>query len=290
MAWHPQDLVADTDLVAYERTILTQFGVTDWKAKRQKAIEGWLFPLIASAGLDPYRLRTRAQATTVFGVTSGVYTDYSDRAKNTTTDDIPLVTILAASSDALVIGAPWQFRGVSLRMLDAVSSAARTLTVETWRDQWKAFVPADLSDETKATNGTPFSKGGAITWTMPEDWVVRTLNNSAALYFARLRLDGAPTGAALGQIGVIRRSCLCDAVAFRTLCYIFREAPQQQDGPWDARADWYEKQAEDAWQRNLPLLGREFDSETVDDVIDPTEGTQTTDTASGGSGWSWDRA
>ena len=126
MSWHPNDLVSDTDLLAYERTVLTQFGAADWQAKRQKALEDWLFPLLASSGLDPYRLRTRFTPAQVWGVTAGVYTDYTDRAKNTTADDIPLATMLAAAGDALVIGAPHQFRGVSLRMLDAVSTVGAT--------------------------------------------------------------------------------------------------------------------------------------------------------------------
>lgn len=290
MSWAPNDLVSDTDLVAYERTMLTQFGASDWQAKRQKALEDWLFPLLASAGLDPYRLRTRFQPGQVWGFTSSAYTDYTAAAKNQTVDDIPLSTILAASGDALIVGAPWQFRGLSIRMFDQVSSAARTLTVETWRDEWKAFtLGTDCTDGTIATAGKPFSKGGTVTWTVPEDWVVRTVNNSVALYFARLRLSGAPTGASVGQVSVIRRSCLCAAAALRTLAMIFHEAPTQQDGPWAEKAEWYEKQAEDAWQRVQPLLGREFDIDPVDDVIDKTEATQTTDLASNGLGFSLDR-
>jgi hypothetical protein len=286
MAYHPNDLVADTDLVAYERTILEQFGADEWQAKRQKAIEDWLFPLLASSGLDPYRLRTRAVPGQVWGVTSGVYTDYTAKAQAQTPDQIPLSSILASANDALVIGAPWQFRGVSLRMLEAVSTIAASLTVEVWRDQW---VSVAAIDETVSTEGIPFSKGGTITWPVPEDWVTRPVNNSGHLYFARIRLSAAPTGASLGQVSVIRRSALCAAVTFRTLCQIFREAPTQQDGPFQAKADWYEKQAEDAWQRVLPLLGHEIDNDPVDDVIGLTEANQTTARASGG-GWTLERS
>ena len=289
MSWHPNDLVSDVDLQAYERTVLSQFGATEWQAKRQKALEDWVFPLLASSGLDPYRLRTRFQPDQVWGFTSSVYTDYTSAAKNQTADDIPLATGLASASDALVIGSPWQFRGVSIRMLDAVSSAASTLTVECWRDTWKAFPAAGVSDVTVQTNGKPFSKGGAIQWTVPEDWVVRPVNNSASLYYVRLKLSAVPTSAAIGQVSVIRRSCLCAAATLRTLAYIFHEAPSQQDGPWTAKAEWYEREAEHAWQRVQPLLGREFDTDTVDDVIDKTEATQTTEEATHGGGWALER-
>jgi hypothetical protein len=287
MSWAPQDLLSDSDLVAYERTILTQFGTVDWKSRRSKAIEDWLFPLLASAGLDPQRLRTRYQPASVLGSTSSAFTDYTSTAQSTTTDDIPLASILAASSDALYIGAPWQFRGLSIRMLDAVSSVASTLTVELWCDAWKDVAK---EDSTQATSGKPFSKGGAITWTLPEDWVVRAVNSSAALYWARIRLSTAPTSAAIGQVSAIRRSSMCAPVTLRTLALIFREAPIQQDGPWMEKAEQYAKDAEDAWQRIQPLLGREFDTETVDDTIDAEEATQTTEQASAGGGWSLERA
>jgi hypothetical protein len=288
MSWSPNDLVSDADLQAYERTILNQFGQDEWQAKRQKALEDWLFPLLASSGLNPYRLRTRFQPQAVFGYTSSVYTDLTTLAQSTTADTINLATTLAASSDALVIGAPWQFRGVSIRMLDSVSSAASNLTVEIWRDQWKTSVSEHVTDGTVGTIGKPFSKGGAITWTVPEDWVVRPVNSSAALYYARLRLSAAPTGATIGQISVIRRSHLCAAATLRTLACIFYEAPISQEGPWKDKAEWYEREAQHAWERVQPLIGGEFDTDPVDDVIDADEATQTTDQASGG-GWTLER-
>ena len=286
MSWHPNDLVSDTDLSSYERTILTGFGANEWQAKRQKALEDWLFPLLASNGLDPYRLRTRYQPDQVWGVTSSVFSDLTSKAKDRTADTITLNTVLAAGSDYLAVGAPWQFRGLSIRMLDTVNAVASALTAEIWCDAWSSVT---VSDGTAATTGKPFSKGGAITWTVPENWVTRPLNGSNDLYFARLRVATPLTNATkCGQISVIRRSALCAAATLRTLAYIFHEAPTQQDGPWKEKADWYEQEAQHAWERSLPLLGREFDTETVDDVIDASEATQTTDTASGG-GWSFER-
>lgn len=286
MAWHPNDLVSDVDLQAYERTVLTQFGAPEWQSKRQKALEDWLFPLLTSVGLDPYRLRTRYQPAKGFTLTSSVYTDVTSKMQAQTADTIDLAAALASSSDALIIGAPWQFRGVSFRMFDDVSSAARTLTTELWEDAWTNTA---VTDGTAATQGMPFSKGGAITWTVPENWVVRPVGaDTTYLYYARFRLSDVPTGAKLGQVAVIRRSCLCAAAAMRTLAYIFHEAPTQQEGPWDRKAEWYEREAQHAWERVLPIVGKEFDSDTVDDVIDASEATQTTDQASGG-GWSFER-
>lgn len=285
MSWHPNDLVSDADLVAYEQTILTQFGQDEWQAKRTKALEDWLFPSLAVAGFDPYRFRTRYQPTLVYGFTSSAYTDYTAESRVVGVDGIPLATVLAASSDALYIGAPWQFRGVSIRMFDAVSTAAATLTVEAWRDAWVAMA---VDNGTAATAGKPFSKGGTLAWTVPDDWVVRPINSSDALYWVRISLSAAPTSAAIGQIGVIRRSVVCGPAALRTLYYIFREARTSQDGPWEAKAEQYLLESEQAWQRVQPLLGREFDTDVVDDQVSAAEAVQTAAEVTGG--WTLERA
>lgn len=39
MSWHPNDLLTDEDLRAYERDILTRFNVSDWETRRGKAME-----------------------------------------------------------------------------------------------------------------------------------------------------------------------------------------------------------------------------------------------------------
>ena len=228
MSWHPGDLVADTDLTAYERTILTQHGAADWQSRRQKVLEDWLWPILRAKGLAPERFRTRYVAEAVLGNTSSTFTAFTSAAENVTTDDLNLATILAASSDYLAIGSSRQFRGVSVRMLDAVNTAAATLTVELWQDAWTGV---SATDGTLATTGKPFSRGGAVSWTVPGEWVLRSLNSLGPYYWARLRLSAAPTGAKASQVACIRRSALCAPATLRTLALIFREAPMQQDGP-----------------------------------------------------------
>ena len=286
-SWAPNDLVSDTDLIAYERTILSQFGQSDWQAKRAKTLEDWLFPLLVQQGLEPQRLRTRYTPSEVYGYTSAAFTDYTAASQNQTTDDLPLATILAAGTDYLYIGSPEPFRGLSLRMHEAVSAQASTLTVALWRDAWRSVT---VTDGTAATAGTPFGRGGAITWTLPEDWVTRIVNGSGHRYWARISVSAAPTAlTSAGQLAVIRRSALCAPATLRTLYQIFHEAQTSQDGPWRDKADTYRQMAEEAWLRCLPLVGREFDTDPVDDVVDATEATRTTDEVSGG-GWRWERA
>lgn len=287
MSWNPNDLLTDADLEAYERDILTRFNVVDWQQRRAKTLEDWLWPQLRFNGFAPERFRTRYTPHIAFGYTSSVYTDITTAVTNATADDVNMATILAAASDAIVIGSAQQFRGVSVRLLEAVSSAAATLTVELWQDGWRG-VP--VSDGTQAIPGTPFSRGGSITWQVPDDWVIRTLSTSTTPYcYARLRLSAAPTGAAIGQISVIRRSVLAACVTYRTLAAIFREAPMAQDGPWAERASFYETEAALSFQRALTLVGGEFDADVpTDDTLDRDDESQTRDQA--GSPMRWERA
>ncbi len=286
MSWHPNDLVSDADLLAYERTILTQFNVADWQAKRLKALEDWLWPQLRERGYPAERFRTRIAATSVLSSTSSVFTDQTDAASDATADDLNLTTILAAGTDYLALGSAQQFRGVSVRVLDGVNSVAATLTVESWQDAWTAMT---VTDTTQLTIGKPFSKGGTVIWVVPDNWTVRALNSSDPLYWVRLRLSAAPTGLRVGQISCIRRSVLCAPATFRTLALIFREAPVSHKSPWIEKADFYEREAQLAINRAWPLVGGEFDLNVPpDDVVDATEIAQTSDTAA--TPFRWERA
>lgn len=283
MSWMPNDLVSDADLVAYERTLFTAFNVEDWQARRQKALEDWLFPLLEGRGYPVQRLRTRFIPSKVFGYTSSAYTDKTTAAQ--TSDGLDLAVILAGASDALYVGFTDPFRGLSLRQLDAVNATATAPTFALWNDAWVA--PENLINDTIA-NSIPFAKGGAVLWTLPESWVPRAVNSSDPLYWLKLTVSVVPTGAKVGPITVIRRSRLCAAVTFRTLSLIFREAPTSQDGPWLQKAEFYEAEAERAWLRVVGYLGSEFDVDG-DDAISDDEAEQTDASVTGG-GWTLERA
>jgi hypothetical protein len=287
MSWQPNDLVTDADLVDYEADVLTNFGKVEWAARRRKALEDWLWPQLRAARFVPERFRTRFQPDKVWRYVSAVYADVTDATKDTTSDDVPLATIFALSTNYLYVGSAQAFRGLSVRVLDSVNAVAATLTVEYWGDEWGVL---GVTDGTAKSAGKPFSGGGAITWDLPGDWVVRPVNSSAPLYWVRLKLSAAPTaGTAASQIGCIRRSSLCAPVTFRTLMHIFREAPTAQDGPWREKAEWYEQEANASLERALLILGGEFDTVTPDDVVDETEATQTTAEVTGGA-WTMERA
>lgn len=285
MSWSPNDLVTDLDLLVYESQVLTQFAVTDWAEKRGKALEDWLRPILLGRGFDLNRLRTRYEPDAVKPFTGGVYTDELGDSKSETADDLNLATIFTtAATDALYIGSKAPFRGLSVRMLDTVSSVTSTLSVKYWNDAWTDLT---VTDKTQNTAGKSFSKGGAVTWRLPTDWVGRSVNSSEPYYYVKLTVTQTPTGATAGQIGVIRRSALCAPVTHRTLMLIMKEAPTGGPGPWEQKAAWHETEADAALQRALQILGGEFDTDESEQVSEE-ESEQTAAEVSYGT-WTMER-
>ncbi len=287
MSWFPNDLVSDVDLQTYEGAILTQFQKTDWQDKRGKALEDWIGPILRTQGYDIERLRTRYECDQVWGYTGSAYTDKTSAAKDTSTDDLNLATIFTtAATDALYIGSTKTFRGLSIRLLDAVSAVSAVLTVSYWADGW---VNLAIKDDTSKVTGKAFSAGGAVSWRVPSGWVKRAISTSGSFYFVKVTISATPTGAKASQVGVIRRSALCAPATFRTLELIMREAPTGGSGPWSEKADYYKDEASQALQRALQIVGGEFETDDPPtDVLSPDEADQTVEEA--GGGWRMERA
>jgi hypothetical protein len=284
VSWHPNDLVSDVDLLDYEAGIL-QMGQTTWQSKRTKALEDWLFPILKGRGLNPHRLRTRYEADAVYGYTGATYSDKTAASQDTTADDLNLATIFASvGADALYIGSVEPFKGLFIRLLESVNTAAAVLSVAYWNGNWENLL---ISDGTIQVAGKTLSAGGSVTWLLPVDWATRVVNASASLYWAKVTISATPTSAKAGQISCIRGSALRAPATFRTLQLIFQEAPTGGDGPWREKAQFYKDEADAALQRALPLVGGEFDSDESD-VVDTGEADQTTDQV--GGGWALVRA
>ncbi len=271
MSWHPNDLITDLDLLAYESTLLTTFNRTEWDEKRGKALEDWLWPILRANGYDTEKFRTRYQPDQVWGYTGAAYSDKTDAATDETSDDLNLATIFATpASDAILVGSVKAFRGLSWRMLDAVSSVAGSVSVEYWADRWTQI---PIADDT-TIEGDIFARGGAMIWRVPSDWTKRVVSSGDPLYYVRVKVTATPTAAKAGQLGTIRRSALCAPAAYRTLALIMREAPTSADGPWREKAAWYEAEANASLERALQIVAGEFDTDE-DDQIDPDEEDQT---------------
>lgn len=270
-SWHPDDLIGDADLVDYEHRILDDYGVDNWRGRRTKALEDWLFPVLRGQGFNPDRLRTRFAPDQAWAYTAPTYSDVSGVVKDDTGDDLNLATLFATvGTDALYIGSSSRFRGLWFRLLDSVSSATGDLRVAYWAGQWR---PLSIADGTRAVSGKTLSAGGSVTWTLPVDWATRPVNGSAPRYWARVMVTATPTSALLSQIGCIRASVLRAPAVFRTLSLIFREAPASQSGPFTEKAEYYEGEADAALQRALLIVAGEFDTDG-DEVISVTESQQ----------------
>jgi hypothetical protein len=285
VSWHPNDLVTDDDLVSYERDILAGQGATEWQARRTKALEDWLFPLLQGRGFDPHRLRTRYEADALYSYTASTFGDLTSASRDLTADDLDLAAVFATvGTDALYVGSVKPFRGVFVRMLDSVSSTASTLTVSYWSGAWE---PITIANGT-AIGSKTFATGGAVSWQMPSDWSTRAVNGSEQLYWVKLTVSATPASAKATQVGVIRASALRAPATFRTLQLIFQEAKTGADGPWDEKATFYREEAEAALSRVMPIIGGEFDTDKSDQVSE-AESEQTAEQAGGGD-FRWERA
>ncbi|MGE0451787.1 MAG: hypothetical protein AB7Q29_19595 [Vicinamibacterales bacterium] len=284
MSFHPLDLVGDADLQAYERQILTQFGGPVFDDKRRKALEDWLFPILTSAGFDPYRLVTRAAVAQALGYTGSAYADVTAATQDGTEDDVDLAAVFATpATDALLIGSARPFVGLAVQMAEAVSAVASELGVAYWNGAWSGLPIADRTSR----GGAAFGGGGSVTWATPIDWQRRSLSGSPSRYWAKVTVSATPASAKAARISVIRASCLRAPATFRTLQLIFAEAPTVADGPWVEKAEFYKGEAEIALQRALQICGDEFDSDDSGQ-IDGDEATQTVEQVTGG-GWSLER-
>jgi hypothetical protein len=288
MSYSPNDLTTDLDLLAYEAGILSSFGKTDWRAKRTKALQDWLWPQLRGQGFNPTRFRTRYEPDVVASFISPTYADVTGAATNVTADDLNLATVFATvGTDALYVGSSQPFRGLSLRMLAGVTATANVASVAYWNDAWTSLV---VTDGTQSTSGVSFSKGGAISWATPDDWVVRPVSTFDRLYWVKVTTTATPSSATAGQVGVIRASLLTAPVTLWTLALIMLEAPTSGSGPWAEKRKEYERLAQDALQRALPSLGGEFETDDPPtDQISEDEADQTTEEATGGP-WRLERA
>jgi hypothetical protein len=127
-------------------------------------------------------------------------TDYSEAAQDGSTGtDVVLSSLdTLANGDALWVGSHVPFRGV-VADVDAANGTASVLTGTYWNGS--ALTDISLTDGTTSAGAT-FAVDGAITWTVPTDWVAAPLAliGSAAssvpfsgnpLYWVRLVVSAA---------------------------------------------------------------------------------------------------
>lgn len=129
-------------------------------------------------------------------------TDYTDAAQDAdAATDVVLSSLdTFANGDAVYLGSHIPFRGV-ICDVDAANANASTLSAD-YRKSDGTWAALSVTDGT-ASGGATFAQDGAITWTMPTDWVAEALatavsttgaavpHRSAPLYWARLKVSAA---------------------------------------------------------------------------------------------------
>lgn len=129
----------------------------------------------------------KLQITTDDGVS---YTNSSANVIDNSTSTVASLNSLdtAANGDWVVIGGPQPFLGVAIDQVTLNSNTA-TLTVEYWNGSaWTAV--SNMVDGTIASSVRTLGQDGQITWTIPTDWVVSTINGISS-YWVRLSVSAA---------------------------------------------------------------------------------------------------
>lgn len=130
------------------------------------------------------------QAFTYIGTTyTDVTSSLTDRDTSTT-----LSMNDWATTSILYLGCDEQFRGFYVDVGNTNSNAS-VIDAEYWDgNSWEDLTE---TDNTANPGGTALGQDGDVTWTVPTDWDVTTVNNSASMYWVRvkysLQLDASVT-------------------------------------------------------------------------------------------------
>ena len=92
------------------------------------------------------------------------------------------------TTDILYVGCEAQFGGLRVDMTASVNANASVMDAE----YWNGTTWADLTEtDGTASGGKMFAQSGAITWTMPTDWALTSVNGSPQLYWMRIKVSAA---------------------------------------------------------------------------------------------------
>jgi hypothetical protein len=116
------------------------------------------------------------------------FTDYSDAAQDgSASTDVVLSSLgTLAQGDYVYVGAPRKFAGIAVDV-DGANVNAATMAVHYWSgNQWNNITPTDGT----ASGGATFGQDGNVTWTVPTNWVKKSING-VELYWARISVSAA---------------------------------------------------------------------------------------------------
>lgn len=255
MGYNRLALVSSADIGALEPEATSSsrpWGSADWpkqcsEAKRDLKI--WIETDFADIPGAADRITDRWNADWAFRFTGGSYVDITNELRNDTQEDVNLATAFATfGTDRIYIGAPFEFQGLFVKLLNHVNAIASVLTVKYWaNNQWTTI---QVIDGTSAS-GKTFAQSGRLTWTPPIDWERRQLNGTAdEYYWVELSISAALTaGTAATQILPIRAPDALKRIAtYLALYHILNGLATAAATP----ADWQTK-AQAYWDKAVAL-------------------------------------
>ncbi len=138
--------------------------------------------------------RTNAQVSAAISDDGGAFTDETADANDSGTDDVVLSTASRQVNDAFYIGDATLFGEAQITVSTATTDGAVT-----W-EYWDSAAWSALSDVVDATSSFLTAGDGlSVTFTIPSDWVVTTVNSQGPFFYIRARVTTIGTGvAALG--------------------------------------------------------------------------------------------
>lgn len=125
---------------------------------------------------------------------AGVFTTFTNEAKDETTADIDLLPVTPAQNDAFYFGdVNFPFEQITID----ISTAATTSTI-TW-EYWNGSSWTALSSVTDDTTNLTVTGKNTIDYTLPSDWVSTTINSQAAYWVRARQSNASPSGQALAS-------------------------------------------------------------------------------------------
>lgn len=282
MSWSHLSLVTDGDIGELEPEAVhgdSPWGATAWPSQRSAAkrdLKVWLeadYPHIPAV---TDRIKDRWRPDWVYAETSSAWTDYTTAARDDTEEDIPLASVFATfSTDALYVGANYEFDGVLVQLLDSLSATTSALSVSYWGPTgWTALTVADGT----SVAGKTFAQSGRVTWTVPSQWERRRLNGTADEFFwIKLTVSAALTaGTSASHVLPLRSpDGLKRVAAYLAVHHIYQGLAAQAATPadWREQADKYLSKAETLYARLREHGGIPIDYDNDGTITPPTETT-----------------
>jgi hypothetical protein len=150
-----------------------------------------------------------AQATTV-APAAGLF---SDDGSFTEDDAVPItltLSSLVAADDAVYVRGLQPYEGLKVT-INAANGSSSTITAKYWTGSaWAAL--SSVSDGT-ASSGASFGQTGSITWTLPTNWAVNTVNSTAGYHVQLTFNNNFDSSVSTADIDLIQRDT---ALVFET--------------------------------------------------------------------------